>query len=676
MMRAEPRLWRAAVLLLVPLFSYACGDSSGPGRPSELQLSQLPAAAAVGATLSPSVTVLGSNGQPMSNVAVSFQVTGGGGSVSLTSATTDASGRAAAGTWTLGPQPGVNALVATAAGLSATFTVETSPGSVNRIEPLSDVPTTASVGELLAVPPGVRVLDSFDNPVPGVQVLFGVSTGTLVGATQTSDSNGEAGVTSWQLGTTSGPQTWNVQAGFMTAVFPIQIAPGPPARLTAVAGNDQSAAINQDVAVPPAVVLRDAFDNPIIGAPVTFTVAQGGGTVIGGSTTTDAGGIARVQSWRLGADRENLLIASSPGVPDVLFNATAQFMLKFAGDYSSCPVNTTACSFGVRAFNTQGQPAAGQTVTWLDASGASATTTTNVHGFATSALFAPSAAQGVFTQVARLEGVGEEQTFTYSVVQGGNFDIEFRFFGEVTASVTSAAYAAGQRWQQVITGNLAPVNNVHIPANVCGDHPASTENVDDLLIFVFVSPLPGNALAAAGICGWRTNNLLPFLGIIFVNPVFLEFMETQGVLTDVMLHEIGHVLGLHSEWWGPSRFGFVHGQGSDPRYTAPRAVSRFVLGGAWAFDHIPVENVGGEGSINAHWRDSVLGNELMTSVLSSTNPLSAITIGALHDLGYQVNIGAADPYVVPGSSFEALLQAGPAAIRLNEMYLPTPRRWW
>jgi hypothetical protein len=62
-----------------------------------------------------------------------------------------------------------------------------------------------------------------------------------------------------------------------------------------------------------------------------------------------------------------------------------------------------------------------------------------------------------------------------------------------------------------------------------------------------------------------------------------------------------------------------------------------------------VENTGGSGTANVHWRESVFGNELMTGWLSgSTQPLSRITVGSLADIGYQVDMNAADQYTPPG----------------------------
>ena len=72
---------------------------------------------------SPSVVVKDQNGAGIAGVPVAFAVATGGGSVSEASVTTDASGVATLGAWTLGSQAGSNSLTATAATLPAvTFT--------------------------------------------------------------------------------------------------------------------------------------------------------------------------------------------------------------------------------------------------------------------------------------------------------------------------------------------------------------------------------------------------------------------------------------------------------------------------------------------------------------------------------------------------------------------------
>jgi len=73
----------------------------------------------------PTVMVRDAFGNPVPGVEVTFAVTSGGGSLSATSGITDGNGRARAGAWTVGSQPGTNTVSATAAGLSGsplTFT--------------------------------------------------------------------------------------------------------------------------------------------------------------------------------------------------------------------------------------------------------------------------------------------------------------------------------------------------------------------------------------------------------------------------------------------------------------------------------------------------------------------------------------------------------------------------
>ncbi len=54
---------------------------------------------------------------------------------------------------------------------------------------------------------------------------------------------------------------------------------------------------------------------------------------------------------------------------------------------------------------------------------------------------------------------------------------------------------------------------------------------------------------------------------------------------------------------------------------------------------------------------------------SGSNPLSAMSIASLADLGYQVSLSAAEPYNLPGSAFRS--QSSPAATN-GVMLRPTP----
>ena len=65
---------------------------------------------------------------------------------------------------------------------------------------------------------------------------------------------------------------------------------------------------------------------------------------------------------------------------------------------------------------------------------------------------------------------------------------------------------------------------------------------------------------------------------------------------------------------------------------------------------VPVEAGGGAGTTLSHWRESVMTNELMTGFINDPgpNPLSAISIQSMADLGYTVDVSVADPWPTPG----------------------------
>jgi hypothetical protein len=119
--------------------------------------------------------------------------------------------------------------------------------------------------------------------------------------------------------------------------------------------------------------------------------------------------------------------------------------------------------------------------------------------------------------------------------------------------------------------------------------------------------------------------------------------------------------------------GFLVGfAGFNPFFNGATARAAFSgaatpLGSAFSGLSVPVESGGGAGTAYSHWRESVLGSELMTGFLNAgTNPLSAITVDQFRDLGYVVNDALADVY-----TFQAALQgAFQAPLQLVEGQVP------
>jgi len=214
--------------------------------------------------------------------------------------------------------------------------------------------------------------------------------------------------------------------------------------------------------------------------------------------------------------------------------------------------------------------------------------------------------------------------------------------------------AAAERWRTVIVGDLPDVNATGIAAGACGSgSPAVNETIDDLLIFVTLESIDGplGILGSAAPCFIRSSTRFTLIGRIRIDLDDVPLLESRGILEAVIQHEFGHVIGIGPLWTQPPSLlsGSVASGGSDPYFTGAGAIQEFdAKGGAlYAGQRVPVENVGGGGTADAHWREAVMGRELMTGFLSWTsNPLSSITIASLGDMGYSVSYTYADEYTV------------------------------
>ena len=114
-------------------------DDGGPATPTTIEpIEGEDQSAPAGTTVAvpPAVRVTDDGGQPVGEVEVTFVVTGGGGTVTGDTRSTDADGIARVGSWTLGSAPGANTLEARAGSLLGSpvvFTAEATPaGEVSR----------------------------------------------------------------------------------------------------------------------------------------------------------------------------------------------------------------------------------------------------------------------------------------------------------------------------------------------------------------------------------------------------------------------------------------------------------------------------------------------------------------------------------------------------------------
>jgi adhesin/invasin len=173
----------------------------------------------------------------------------------------------------------------------------------------------ARVATAVAIAPSVKVTDAGGKPLAGVTVAFSASNAGIVtlGARVT-DANGIATVGSWTLGEASGTNTLTAATGGAESVqFTATGLAGPAIEMVKLTGDPVPGTAGQPVATRPSIRLRDSFQNGVPGIAVTFEVAAGGGTITGGTTTTDANGVATVGSWTLGNPGVNTLAVTAAG---------------------------------------------------------------------------------------------------------------------------------------------------------------------------------------------------------------------------------------------------------------------------------------------------------------------------------------------------------------------------
>lgn len=240
---------------------------------------------------------------------------------------------------------------------------------------------------------------------------------------------------------------------------------------------------------------------------------------------------------------------------------------------------------------------------------------------------------------------------TLSEARQSEFVIDVRFRGGLTSTQQAVFEVAAARWSEVIIGNLPAVT---VDGSV----------VDDLLIEARGIAIDGanGVLGQAGPTRLRNESRLPATGIMEFDVGDLAQLEASGGLLNVIIHEMGHVLGIGTLWRAKN---LLAGAGSpNPLFTGMNAMREFaVLANSPTPIPVPLANTGGQGTRDGHWRETVFGSELMTGFLNpAVNPLSRLTIASLEDLGYEVTYAAADPYVLPTTLELAMMGIGAAPL--------------
>lgn len=212
---------------------------------------------------------------------------------------------------------------------------------------------------------------------------------------------------------------------------------------------------------------------------------------------------------------------------------------------------------------------------------------------------------------------------------------------------------ARDRWEAIIVGDdgLEPVNlTSSLEADEIGTG-LPLNGVDDLYISAGEESIDG----LGGVLGFAGPTAMkvffdrenfgffdqPFAGILRFDTDDILRMERDGIWTEFLIHEMGHVLGFGTLF----EINFLYGGLPSDRYAG------FAGNREWdalgCSGTLPIETDGGEGTAGSHWDETCLDDEVMTGVLVGREAvLSRLTIAAMEDLRYTVSYDTADDYTI------------------------------
>jgi len=236
------------------------------------------------------------------------------------------------------------------------------------------------------------------------------------------------------------------------------------------------------------------------------------------------------------------------------------------------------------------------------------------------------------------------------------FNIVLNYVNPPTASQAAAFSAAESTWESLITGyQESDIQNTNL-------------NID-----VNLAPIdgPGMTLGSAGPTGVKLNGagnaiapnfLYAQSGAMTFDTADTDALEMAGTFGEVILHEMGHVLGIGTLWnsdeiatanANPALGGrqAVYNTGSG-QYTGANGLAAYNAEFNQAGAFVPVELGGGPGTADGHWNEidngagltGIVSNEtgqdlafeLMTGWLNPGSFISSLTLGSLEDIGFVV----------------------------------------
>jgi FG-GAP repeat len=442
--------------------------AAGVADPAEFSLTNttVPAAikAAAGALQSTTVNttfdtrlevlVTDGSGSPVSGITVDFEMPGAGASggflfTDSEFVVTNASGIATAPELGANTVAGVWTADAWVVGVAtpAAFTLTNLVGPPSTVKIHGGNNQSATVGKAFATVLQALVVDAFGNPVSGASVTFAAGThsmlpgGTFAGgkttAVATTGATGVARAPALTANTVAG--TFSVEAELTSSPlvnteFSLTNKADPPHER--IIGQPESATVGQDYAQPLSVRVTDYYDNPIIGAALTFTAPANGpsGTFSGSRTVTvitGANGVAVAPTFTANTRAGTFLVALSiPGVRLQTVKLTnlpgpAAAVRAVAGTTQTVAINSTLRTLAVEVTDAYANVIQGVPVTFavqpnittgaggiFSGKQTTVTVTTFVNGNAIAPVLKANGKPGAFAVSASILGGTADELFT------------------------------------------------------------------------------------------------------------------------------------------------------------------------------------------------------------------------------------------------------------------------
>jgi hypothetical protein len=686
-------------VLGVLAFAGCSGDSSGPATAVAIVYVGNPAlAAAAGQAISPSpqFEIQDADGNGLSGRSFTVAVTGGGGSVAGTPSKTT-SGSTTIGTWTLGTTTGAQTLTVSSGSLTPLVINATATPGPAATSASGGGPLTAggTVGSASVIAPSIKVMDEFGNAIPNIGVTTTVlGGGAIQNVNPTTNAAGVASAGTWTLGGAAGFQTVTLTAaGAPPVTFTVDADPGPASNSAATSATTGSGVPTAVAPFQPSIRVLDAFGNGIPDLVIATTVSAGGSVQVP-APVTNALGIATVGSWTLGPSAgDNVVTMTAASLPAVPFTVTTTgaappaSVTVVAGQFQTAAPSaalSTAPVFRVR--DATSNPIEGATVQFQIVSGGGSVVTTSAQTDAQGDASPGTWTLGSVFGAQRLRATAGSVTNTLYATAlapaSGTYNIDVRYVGTPPAAAIQAAFTnVVNRLQAQIVADI-PSLALNADMGQClAGAPQVNETIDDILIFVKIAPDDGvnGRLGFAGPCVIRTGIGLPLAGIMSLDEADVAVMVGQGRLELTILHEMHHILGFGTLWNEPSFFPtpLMDGFGlANPVYRGAAGNAAYFAAGGTSPGGLRIENSGGAGTQDSHWRESVFFAELLTGFLDNgPNPLSAFSIMSLADFGYSVSTAGADAYTMPLGGLRAQQSVAPTNLRevlIRPTYIARP----